>query len=173
MPSRAAARWRGATAIMSTIVVQLGLAMIPLCLKASSLLTSATTSGTSGSIRKADELSTTMAPASANAGAYWRLRSPPAEKRAMSMPAGSAVARSSTSMPPKPVERTVPAERSDAMSRNRPTGKDRSARMSRMTRPTAPVAPTTATVRSLILRFLLGGSSGGELARPRCSGRRR
>ena len=51
---------------MATIVVQFGLATIPfgMCSKASRL-TSGTTSGTSGSILQADELSMTMAPAAA------------------------------------------------------------------------------------------------------------
>ena len=55
---------------IAAMVVQLGLAMMPL--RASAIapgLTSLTTSGTSGSIRQAEELSTTVTPASANRGA--------------------------------------------------------------------------------------------------------
>ena len=55
---------------IAAIVVQFGLAMMPLRASAiASGLTSDTTSGTSGSIRHADELSMTMAPAAANFGA--------------------------------------------------------------------------------------------------------
>ena len=79
------------------MVVQLGLAMMPLRASAiASGLTSETTSGTSGSIRQAEELSTTVTPAAANTGASAREVVAPAEKTAMSRPAGSAVAASST-----------------------------------------------------------------------------
>ena len=58
---------------MAAIVVQLGLAMMPLGVcRAASGLTSETTSGTSGSIRQADELSMTTAPAAAALGAGGR-----------------------------------------------------------------------------------------------------
>ena len=50
------------------IVEQFGLAMIPLCVKISSGLTSGTTRGTSGSIRNALELSITIAPRFAASG---------------------------------------------------------------------------------------------------------
>ena len=77
---------------IAAIVVQFGLAMIPLRASAmASGLTSLTTSGTSGSIRQADELSTTVTPASANRGASARDVVAPAEKSAMSSPLGSAV----------------------------------------------------------------------------------
>ena len=64
--------------------------------RARAALTSGTTSGTSGSIRHAEELSMTIAPAAATAGASSREAAPPAENRAMSRPAKSAVAASST-----------------------------------------------------------------------------
>ena len=55
---------------MAAIVVQLGLATMPLGMFASAwALTSDTTRGTSGSMRHAEELSTTMAPAAATRGA--------------------------------------------------------------------------------------------------------
>ena len=55
---------------MATMVVQLGLATMPLGMRArAAALTSGTTRGTSGSIRQADELSMTTAPAAANRGA--------------------------------------------------------------------------------------------------------
>src|SRR5690242_2537603 len=97
------------------MVVQLGLAMMRLDASAMRLpLTSLTTSGTSGSIRQADELSITVAPASANRGAITLDADPPIEKSAMSTPLGSAVAASSTSICPSRHGREEPAERAEA-----------------------------------------------------------
>ncbi len=162
---RPANRCKGPAAIIRSIVVQLGLAMIP---RGRSLtawsFTWATTSGTSGSIRKAEELSTTTAPAAANAGAKRRERSPPAEKRAMSTPAGSDTARSSTSIFPHGVSTLVPAERSEAKRRRSSAGNPRSTTISSMVRPTAPVAPTIASLmlppptRSWVVRMPCAGS---------------
>ena len=61
-------------------------------------LTSLTTSGTCGSIRQAEELSITIAPACAKAGAHSLDVEPPAENSAMSIPVKSAMARSSTTI---------------------------------------------------------------------------
>ncbi len=72
---------------MAAIVVQLGLAMIPSGRSSSaSALTSGTTSGTRGSIRQADELSTTTTPAAATLGASACEVAPPAENSATSRP---------------------------------------------------------------------------------------
>ena len=68
------------------IVVQLGLATMPRCPSSAPGLTSATTSGTSSSMRHCDELSTTTAPASANFGAQSALIADPAENSARSKP---------------------------------------------------------------------------------------
>ena len=58
---------------MAAIVVQFGLATMPFGMERSACgLTSATTSGTSGSMRHADELSITIAPAAATTGASSR-----------------------------------------------------------------------------------------------------
>jgi hypothetical protein len=82
---------------MAAIVVQLGLAIMPLGGRiASSGLTSETTSGTSGSIRQADELSITIAPAATTLGAVTRDAALPLEKSARSRPPRSAVSVSST-----------------------------------------------------------------------------
>ena len=82
---------------MAAMVVQFGLATMPLGRSASAWgFTSDTTSGTSGSMRHADELSITTAPAAAKRGARAREPVAPAENRAMSRPAESAVAASST-----------------------------------------------------------------------------
>ena len=86
-----ATRCSGVTAMSAMMVLQLGLAMMP-PLPAfmpfiASGFTSGTTSGTPCVMRKADELSTTVAPAALAAGAKSREMSPPAEKSAMSTPA--------------------------------------------------------------------------------------
>ncbi len=73
---------------MATIVVQFGLATMFLGMRSSSwALTSGTTSGTSGSIRHAEELSMTIAPVSATRGASSRDVGAPAENNTMSRPA--------------------------------------------------------------------------------------
>ena len=93
-------------------------------------------SGTSGSIRHADELSITMAPAAANRGASSRDDVAPDENRAMSRPVGSAVEASSTVISPPFHGSVVPADRADAKYRISVTGKLRSARSRRITPPT-------------------------------------
>ena len=69
------------------MVVQFGFATIPLGIERSADgFTSATTKGTSGSMRHADELSMTTAPAAATFGASSRDVSAPAEKNTTSRP---------------------------------------------------------------------------------------
>ena len=100
---------------MNAIVVQLGLAMMPL--RASAIVpgfTSDTTSGTSGSIRHAEELSMTVTPAATNFGASSREEVAPAENNATSRPRGSASAASSTVISSSPHGSVVPADRADA-----------------------------------------------------------
>ena len=133
---------------MAAIVVQLGLAMMPLGRSSSACgLTSATTRGTSGSRRHAEELSITTAPAAATFGAYSRELVAPLENNAMSMPEKSAVAVSSTTTSP-PFHGKVRAggsgrgEEADVARR----GTSRSARRVRITPPTCPVAPNTPMV---------------------------
>jgi len=77
---------QGRSAIASTIVEQFGFAMMPWCSGMSFELISGTTRGTCGSMRKADELSITRAPAATAAGANCLLLEPPAEKKAISTP---------------------------------------------------------------------------------------
>ena len=68
-----AAACSGFSTGMAAMVVQLGLATIPFGMASSVWgLTSATTSGTSGSMRHAEELSMTIAPAAAKRGASSR-----------------------------------------------------------------------------------------------------
>ena len=99
------------------IVEQLGLAMMPLCFRASRGLISGTTSGVCGSMRNADELSTTTAPALTATGANRLLLSPPAENKARSTPANELSVSSSTvySRPRSVILR--PALRAEASSR--------------------------------------------------------
>ena len=136
---------------IAAIVVQFGLAMMPLrASRTAPGLTSLTTSGTSGSIRQAEELSMTIAPAAANRGACSLDVEPPAENSAMSMPDRSAVSASSTTIwrtePSAAGHGNVePADRDEAKNRISSTGKWRSTSSRRITAPTWPVAPTTAT----------------------------
>ena len=69
------------------IAQQLGLAMMPRWSRIAAALISGTTSGTSASMRKAEELSTTVAPARTASGAKRREVLPPAENSARSTPA--------------------------------------------------------------------------------------
>ena len=72
---------------MATIVVQLGLATMPLGIESNACgFTSDTTSGTSGSRRQAEELSITAAPAAATRSAMALLVVAPAENRHTSRP---------------------------------------------------------------------------------------
>ena len=92
-------------------------ALRPLAAASRPELTSLTTSGTSGSLRHAEELSITIAPASANRGACTRDIVAPAENSAMSRPAGSAVAASSTTISCPRNGSFLPAERAEAKNR--------------------------------------------------------
>ena len=83
-PASASRRFSGG---MATMVVQLGLATMPLGIDSSACgLTSDTTSGTSGSRRQAEELSITTAPWEAARSAKARLVVAPAENRQTSSP---------------------------------------------------------------------------------------
>ena len=111
-----------------------------------SRLTSATTSGTLGSIRQALELSTTTQPASVNLGAHSRETPPPAEKSAMSKPSiASSAQRAHLELAVAEGHRlpggALGGERHDLATRR----SARSLITSSMVEPTAPVAPTTAT----------------------------
>ena len=108
---------------MATMVVQLGLATMPLGIERRAwALTSGTTRGTSGSMRHAEELSTTMAPAAATLGASSFEVAPPAENRATSTPEKSAVAASSTTTSLSPQAKVRPADRLEAKARSEATG---------------------------------------------------
>ena len=87
----------GLRATTSGAATQLGLAIIPEWFAMSPSLTSGTTSGTSGSVRNADELSMTTAPASTAAGAKSLARSDPAENSAIWIPSNEFSVSSCTS----------------------------------------------------------------------------
>jgi hypothetical protein len=139
--SMPAASWIGFSATISCIVEQFGFAIRPRWPSSASGLTSDTTSGISGSLRKALELSTTTAPASTNLCAHAREVVAPAEKSAMSKP----WIDSSLSTRQGTPSSSLPSERSEANGTIVSAGKPRSLSLARMTVPTAPVAPTTAT----------------------------
>jgi hypothetical protein len=83
-----AASCSGFSTGMAAIVVQLGLATMRLGMVRSAWgLTSATTNGTLGWPRQADELSITIAPAAATTGASLSDAAAPAEKKTTSRPA--------------------------------------------------------------------------------------
>ena len=138
--TRPAASWSGFSTGIAAMVVQFGFAMMPrpasITARAASGLTSETTSGISGSRRKALELSMTITPASTNDGTRARDVVAPAEKSTMSSPDGSAVAASSTVISRPAYGSTVPAERAEAKNRTSLAGKSRSSRIWRIATPT-------------------------------------
>src|SRR5512141_827586 len=144
---------RGLSGMIEMIVVQFGFATIPrrLYWPIASGLISGTTSGMSGSIRNAEELSTTTAPEAHAAGANSLLRDAPAENRAMSIPLKASFESSSTGNSCPSNFSFLPTDRSDARSRRFWIGNFRSARIFRKTSPTAPVAPAMATLKRLPL----------------------
>ncbi len=85
--TRPASSCSGRSTGIAAIVVQFGLAMMPLGRSViAEGLTSETTSGTWGSRRQAEELSITTGPASATFSASALDVAPPAEKSTMSSP---------------------------------------------------------------------------------------
>jgi hypothetical protein len=139
--------WRGLSGITVTMVVQFGHATMPLCPATACALISGTTSGTAGSMRKALDLSTTIAPAFTASGANSFDWAEPAEKSATCTPLKHSGPTFSTRRL-SPAKVTVfPTDRSEANTRRSRTGNFRSSRMRSVVWPTAPVTPTTATVR--------------------------
>ena len=138
--------------------MQFGFEIIPLGrFLASFGLTSGTTNGTFGSIRKAAELSTTTAPRSTAMGAHSAETSSGTSNIATSMPS-NASGDSATTVNSSPRHiNFLPALRADAINRISPHTSLRSDKMLSMTVPTAPVAPTTASDGFFELFFLLIG----------------
>src|SRR5262245_39384368 len=150
------------------MVEQFGLATMPfgMCRKASAL-TSGTTSGTSGSMRQALELSMTTAPARAASGDDSRLTEAGVLDSTTSTPA-NASARIGSTVYDLPLNVTgLPALRSEARNLMDRNGKARSRSTCRIISPTAPVAPTTATLGSTSRSpFWVGAASQAALTAP-------
>ena len=126
--------------------MQFGFEIIPLGrFLTCSGFTSGTTSGTSGSIRKAPELSTATAPREAAIGAHSFETSSGTSNIATSIPS-NASGESATTVNSSPLQVSFfPALLADAINRISPQTFGRLESMSSMTVPTAPVAPTTAS----------------------------
>src|SRR5437763_679040 len=128
------------------MATQFGFATIPfLTLCNSWAFTSGTTSGQSGSIRHADELSTTMAPALAAIGLNSLLTPDGVLESTIWTPANASGRIGSTEYCLPANSTDLPALFSDARNLMDLTGNCRSASTRRIKSPTAPVAPTTAT----------------------------
>jgi hypothetical protein len=138
-------RWIGHSGTSAVIAEQLGTAMMPLCSRMRRALISGITSGTSASIRNAEELSMTTAPAFAAVGENLRETELPAENSARSTPAKEpSVSSSMTISCPRKVSR-LPAERALASAFSLPTRKPRLSMVAMNSAPTAPVTPAMAT----------------------------
>src|SRR6516162_6556093 len=132
-------------ATISESVVQFGFAMMPLGRSATcSALTSGTTSGTSGSMRNAPELSTTTAPRAAAIGAHCADTSSGTSNMATFTPSKTSSLSAMTSAGRPRTFSCRPAERGEATRRISPHTSSRVESRSSITVPTAPVAPTTA-----------------------------
>ncbi len=167
-----AASCRGFRATTIWMVEQLGLAMMPLALNWATSwgLTSGTTRGMAGSMRHAEELSTTTQPAAAARGAYSRLTEAPAENSARSTsPKLVGLSVSTVRLSPwKDI--FLPSEKGEAKSLRLRAGKLRSSRQRTIMLPTAPVAPQTATRRDLAMDVHLANQKS-RLARCRAAAR--
>ncbi len=153
------------------IAAQFGLAMMPLWSRMRLPLTSGITSGTFGSMRKAEELSTTTAPALTAIGANFLEMPLPAENSAMSTPSKArSVSSSMTTFWPRN-DTVLPAERALASALSLLMRKPRLSMVAMNSAPTAPVTPTIATTGSLLTfssielqttkkpRTIMGGAS--------------
>ncbi len=140
--------WIGHSGTSAVMAAQFGLAMMPLCSRMRLALISGITSGTFGSMRKAEELSMTTAPAFTATGANFLEMAPPAENSAISTPSKERSESSSTTIlwPRNPT--VLPAERALASAFSLPTRKPRFSMMAMNSAPTAPVTPAMATTGS-------------------------
>src|SRR3954453_1920363 len=142
--------WIGHSDTSAVMAAQFGLAMMPLWSRMRFALISGITSGTFWSMRKAEELSTTLAPALTAIGANFLEMLPPAENRAMSTPSKArSVSSSMTTSCPRN-DTILPAERALASALSLPTRKPRLSMGAMNSAPTAPVTPTIATTGSLL-----------------------
>ena len=107
--------------------------------------TSGTISGTSGSIRQADELSMTRGPARPIFGDHSLEKAPETLISTTSTLEKSNCSMSLQRMIPSFQPTSTPMDLREAMACISSTGKFTSSRMLNISRPTLPVAPTTAT----------------------------
>ena len=137
----------------------------------SSGLTSATTSGTSGSMRNAAELSMTFAPGRRGRAAPTRARAGRRRRRSRGRARRSSPSRSTSQATSPPANGELAALRPRRRVRRAApsTGNARSSRIRSISWPTRPVAPTTPTfTRSLDThrRFAPSSKAGAARARP-------
>ena len=147
--------WIGHSGVIEMIAEQFGFAMMPLCVLIVCGLISGTTSGTSGSMRYAEELSTMIVPAATAAFANFLVVALPAENKPISTPSKLCSVSSFTLIFLPRNFSDFPAERADANSRSSDSGKLRCSRQWISSTPTAPVAPTIGD--DWIRELLLGG----------------
>src|ERR1700749_1390185 len=138
-------RWIGHSGISAVIAEQLGTAMMPLCSAMRRPLISGIANGTSGSMRNADELSMTTAPAFTAIGENLREGPLPAENSAISTSSKESSRSSSISIvsPRKPT--VLPADLALARALSLRTGNRRLFKVAMNSAPTAPVTPAMAT----------------------------
>ena len=142
---------RGWSAITKGVVEQLGMEIMPRWCSTSSPLTSGTTKGTSGSMRKYELSSITNAPFCTAMGPNSPLSAVETDMKAMSTPVKlSGVVSSTTSSSPRTLMR-LPADLWDAQSFISFRGRSLVSRMLRNSCPTAPVAPTTAMLTGFMV----------------------
>jgi hypothetical protein len=104
----------GQSAMAAITAAQFGLAIMPLCVAIFSALISGATRGTAGSIRKAEELSITTAPACTAVGAHCRAVALPVENSARSM-RSKLISLSAATGRARPAKgKVLPAERGEA-----------------------------------------------------------
>ena len=111
-------------------------------------LISGITSGTFGSMRKAEELSTTTAPAFTAIGVNFLEMPPPAENSAISTPSNEVSLSSSITIRWPRKSMVLPAERALASALSLPTRNPRLSMVAMNSAPTAPVTPAMATTGS-------------------------
>src|SRR6476661_1847754 len=142
------ALWIGHSGTRAVIAEQFGTAMMPLCSRIRPALISGITSGTLGSMRKAEELSITTAPALMAAGENFRDVPLPAENSAISTPSNEFSVSSSITIRSPRKSMVLPADRALASALSLPTGKARLSMVAMNSAPTAPVTPAMATTGS-------------------------
>src|SRR6185312_11401569 len=149
-------RWIGHSGISAVIAEQFGTAMIPRWSRMRPALISGITSGTFGSMRKAEELTMTTAPAFTAIGENCLETVLPAENSAMSTPAKESAFNSSMVISSPRKESLRPADRALASAFSLPTRKPRLSMVAMNSRPTAPVTPAMATTGSSLTSLSFG-----------------